>query len=154
MRENLSNMIEIKLEPYSDCIDEMKAIYPQHYEELSRTKQLALNPQYDMYKKLADTGILKMISVRDSGSLIGYILFMIVPDLHYGGNLCAEDIYYLKPEYRGRMIGSRMFKVFEEEAKKLNIIKILVSTKIHKDNSKLLERLGFQAHEKLYVKVV
>lgn len=147
-------MITVRKEPYAECISEMKEMYPDHYEELSRTKQKPLNPIYQTYSKLADAGIIHVIAVRDDGKLIGYLMFMLSPDMHYGGLAAIEDIYYLKPEYRGRMIGSRMFSEFESEARRFGAWKMMVSTKVHKDNSSLLERHGMVEHEKIYVKVL
>lgn len=147
-------MITIQKESYKNSIEEMKLLYPRHYEELSRTKQFPLNPQYETYLRLEEAGILHTIIVRDDKKLIGYILAMVVPDLHYGGLMCAEDIYYLIPEYRGRMIGVRLFRFFEEEMKKLGVLKIAVTTKIHSDNSTFLEYLGFKQHEKILIKVL
>lgn len=147
-------VITIQLEPYEDCIDEMRMIYPEHYEELSRTKQKPLNPMYDVYMSLAKSGNIKVIAVRDEGKLIGYLIFMLSPDLHYGGIIATEDIYYLKREYRGKMIGVRLFGEFEREAKKFGAWKMVVSTKIHSDNAVLLKRVGMVDHEKIFVKVL
>ena len=37
-------MITYQEEAYSKCIDELKAIYPEHYEELAVEKSVPLEP--------------------------------------------------------------------------------------------------------------
>jgi GNAT superfamily N-acetyltransferase len=148
-------MITYQEEKYLTCLDELKQLYPEHYEELSVTKTYNLDPDYEVYQKLADAGILKLVTARNDNELIGYIMFIITPHLHYKTCItAAEDIYFLKKEYRKGRIGIRLFQFAEQYLKNINVNRIIYGTKIHLDNSKLFEYLGYTHFEKLYTKLL
>jgi len=148
-------MIRYQLESYMDCIGEMAKMYPDHYEELSVTKEFELSPNYDRYRRIEEAGILKTITCRSDEELVGYILAMVIPNLHYKTCMMAvEDIYYLRKDYRKGRIGINMFKFFEAEMRKLGVNRIMLTTKVHQDNSKLFEYLGYSFIEKTFSKVL
>jgi L-amino acid N-acyltransferase YncA len=148
-------MITYQVERFSSFMEDFKKIIPEHYEELSVTKQYALEPNWDQYLALEAAGLSKVITVRDDTNLIGYMIFFVQPHLHYKSCLTAfEDIYYLKKDYRKGRTGIKMFQYAEEYLKSLGVNRIMSSTKLHMDNSKLLEYLGYSFFEKLYSKLI
>lgn len=141
--------------PPLDFLGEMEAIFPEHYEELCVTKDFPMAPDYDAYKRLVDAGFIRVITVRADKELIGYIIFIIQPHLHYKTCLTAfEDLYYLKKEYRLGRIGIRMFKYAEDVLKRIGVNRIIMHTKVHQDNSKLFEYLGYKNTDKLFTKLI
>lgn len=136
-------------------IDELEMIFPEHYEELCVTKEFPLEPDYDAYRRLATAGMLRTITCRCDGELIGYIVFTVSPHLHYKSCKTAfEDIYYVKKEFRKGRIGIRLFKYAEDVLKQFGVKRIVMHTKIHLDNSKLFEYLGYKHTDKLYTKML
>jgi GNAT superfamily N-acetyltransferase len=134
---------------------EMQELFPAHYEELCVTKDFPLAPDYDKYKQMCDLGWLRAITVTAGDELIGYIIFIIQPHLHYKTCLTAfEDIYYVKPEYRKGRIGIRMFQYAEQVLKEAGVNRVILHTKIHLDNSRLFEYLGYKNSDKLYTKIL
>lgn len=148
-------MITYQVENYKDCIEELKQLYPEHYEELSVTKTVPLEPNYPVYNQLADIGILKVITCRNDKDLIGYILFIVTPHLHYKSCItAAEDIYFVRKDYRKGRTGIKLFQFAEKYLKEQGIHRIIYGTKVHLDNSKLFEYLGYTYFEKLYTKMI
>jgi len=145
---------------YADCnllafIEEMKVLFPLHYDELCVTKDFPLSPDYDAYKRLADAGMLRCITVRADEEVIGYAIFVIQPHLHYMTCKTAfEDIYYIRPDFRKGRVGIRLFKYAEEVLKGIGVNRIIMHTKIHMDNSKLFEYLGYKWTDKLFTKIL
>jgi len=145
---------------YADCdpfafVEELKELFPLHYEELCVTKDFPLAPDYDAYKRLADAGMLRCITVRADEELIGYIIFVVQPHLHYMTCKTAfEDIYYIRPDFRKGRVGIRLFKYAEEVLKGIGVNRIIMHTKIHMDNSKLFEYLGYKWTDKLFTKIL
>jgi GNAT superfamily N-acetyltransferase len=145
---------------YADCnpfqfIEELRELFPLHYEELCVTKDFSLAPDYIAYKKLADAGMLRCITVRADEEIIGYAIFIIQPHLHYMTCKTAfEDIYYIRPDFRKGRVGIRLFKYAEEVLKGLGVNRIIMHTKIHMDNSKLFEYLGYTWTDKLFTKIL
>ena len=145
---------------YADCnpfafIEELRELFPLHYEELCVTKDFPLAPDYIAYKRLADAGMLRCITVRADEEVIGYAIFIVQPHLHYMTCKTAfEDIYYVKPEYRKGRIGIRLFQYAEKVLKSAGVNRIIMHTKIHLDNSKLFEYLEYKHSDKLYTKIL
>ena len=135
--------------------EEFMRVLPAHYDELCITKQFPFDPDWDAYDRMAQAGMLRTITVRNDAELIGYIVFYIQPHLHYKSCLTAyEDVYYVKPEYRKGRIGIKMFQYAEMALKRIGVNRIIVHTKIHLDNTKLLEYLGYSWSDKLFTKVI
>lgn len=148
-------MITYNVEDYLAVEPELKAIYPEHYEELTVSKNFPLDPDYERYARLSTSGILKLITCRDDNNLVGYVIMIVGPALHYKTCIVAhEDIYYLKKEYRKGRTGIKLFNFVEEEMKKIGVDRIVMGTKIYSDNSKLFEYLGYRFYEKLYTKEI
>ena len=81
-------------------INELDELFPEHYEELCVTKEYPYEPDYEAYKRCAEAGMLRTITCRADGELIGYIIFFVSPHLHYKSCITAtEDIYFVKKEY-------------------------------------------------------
>ena len=136
-------------------VEEMKQLFPIHYDELCVTKDFPLEPDYDAYKRICDAGMLRCITCRVDSELIGYIIFYIQPHLHYKSCKTAfEDIYFIKKEYRKGRTGIRLFQYAEEVLKGIGVNRIIMHTKIHLDNSRLFEYLGYKLTDKLFTKLL
>ena len=136
-------------------LNEMDDLFPAHYEELCVTKEFDYEPDYDAYKRLAQAGMLRCITCRADGELIGYIIFFISPHLHYKSCITAtEDIYFVKKEYRKGRIGIRLFQYAEQVLKERGVQRIVMHTKVHLDNSKLFEYLGYKQTDKVISKML
>jgi hypothetical protein len=150
----MSDIRYIVAEPFS-FLQDLEALFPAHYEELCVTKDFPLLPDYDAYKRLADCGMLVCIVCMDGDDVIGYIVFIVQPHLHYKTCLTAfEDIYYLKKEFRKGRTGIKMFKFAEEVLKSVGVNRIIMHTKIHLDNSRLFEYLGYKNSDKIFTKLL
>jgi len=136
-------------------VRELSELYQDHYEELSVTKEFPLNPDYESYDRLAQAGMLRVITCRVDGNLAGYIIFFIQPHMHYKDCLTAfEDIYYISKPYRKGRIGIKLFQYAEEVLKGIGVNRIIYGTKIHLDNSRLFEYLGYKHTDKVYTKLL
>jgi len=136
-------------------VRELSELYQDHYEELSVTKEFQLNPDYESYDRLAQAGMLRVITCRVDGNLAGYIIFFIQPHMHYKDCLTAfEDIYYISKPYRKGRIGIKLFQYAEEVLKGIGVNRIIYGTKIHLDNSRLFEYLGYKHTDKVYTKLL
>ena len=136
-------------------LPEPEKILPLHYEELSVTKEYELEPDYDAYKRLANNGVLRTITCRADDELIGYIIFTVHPHFHYKSCMTAfEDIYFVKKEYRKGRVGIRLFQYAEQVLKERGVNRIILSTKVHLDNSRLFEYLGYKHTDKTFSKML
>jgi GNAT superfamily N-acetyltransferase len=148
-------MIKYKDDDWFENLSDLKEIIKYHYEELSVSKEFPLDPDWDVYKVLADGKKLKFITCKEDEKLIGYIIFFVNPHIHYKTCLTAyEDIYFLKKEYRKGRTGLKMFQFAEKLLKEQGVQRIIYNTKVHSDNSSLFEYLGFKFIDKVFSKML
>jgi len=148
-------MIEFKNDDYLACLEEWKQIIDEHYDELSVTKEYALEPDFEAYEKIWNSGGLRFISCRDNEKLVGYIIFFVAPHIHYKSCITAqEDIYYLKKEYRKGRTGIKLFQFADNLLKEQGVNRVIYNTKVHQDNSRLFEYLGYKFVDKVFTKML
>ena len=136
-------------------VDEFEKLFPEHYEELCVTKEFPYEPDYEAYKRMATAGMLRCITCRNDEQLIGYIIFIIGPHLHYKSCLTAsEDLYFVKKEFRKGRVGIMLFKYAEKVLKERGVQRIIMHTKVHLDNSRLFEYLEYKMTDKVFTKML
>lgn len=145
-------MLTAQVESLTERLDDLKPFFPRHWEELAlNQKQVPLDPQYDVYLAKDAAGEIMLVTLRSDGELVGYFVGFIQPGLHYKTCLTVTmDIFYILPEFRGRMGGSILFKAVEAEARRRGTQRMFVGSKLHKDASWLFERLGYEEVERFY----
>ena len=144
-----------QVEDPAEFIEALKGVLPEHYDELCVTKDFPLMPDYEAYGRLQVAGLLRCITVRENSQLIGYAIFIVQPHLHYRSCKTAfEDIYFLRKEERKGRVGIRLFQFAEDVLKKEGVDRIVMHTKIHMDNSRLFDYLGYKLTDKLFTKIL
>lgn len=141
-------------ESLSAVREEIVPLLERHWEEIAVNKdKIKLNPDWEMYAKLEDAGVLGIYTARRDGKLIGYFVVVAERNIHYKDHIFAvNDIIYLAPEYRKGMVGFRLIKYAEQDLKSLGVSTLTINTKVHKPFDPLLERMGFSLKERVYSK--
>ena len=107
------------------------------------------------YQTLQDTGVFHFYTIRSRGDLMGYIGYVVAPNLHHRGQTCAVcDIIYVDPAHRGRMYAVKLMKYAEQELTCLGVSTIGQSVKSHHDFGPMLTRQGYVLDEHYYTKEV
>lgn len=146
-------MITAQTESLTDRLEEMKPLFPMHWEELALNKdKVPLDPQYDIYLARDARGEVMFITLRDAGELVGYFVGFVAPGLHYKSCLTLTmDIFYVRPDKRGRC-GVKLFRAVEAEAKRRGVKRMFLGSKCHADASWLFEKLECEKVEIYYTK--
>jgi GNAT superfamily N-acetyltransferase len=147
-------MITAQVEPYSKCLPELMKCYDLHWEELALNKdKVPLDPQYDLYEARDDAGQLLLVTLRETGRLVGYFIGFIAPGFHYKTCLTLTmDIFWTHPDVRGGFSGVKLFRLVEKEAKRRGVHRMFYGSKMHKDASRLFEYLKMEPVEIYYTK--
>jgi GNAT superfamily N-acetyltransferase len=147
-------MITFAVESLTEHLEEMKPLFPLHWEELALDKgNVPLDPQYDIYLRRDEHGEVLFVAGRELGLLVGYFVGFIAPGLHYKTCLTLTmDIFYVHPDYRGRGAGLQLFKAVEQEAKRRGVQRMFMGSKLHRDTNWLFEKLGYTPVETYYSK--
>ena len=141
---------------FPDLIHEFVPYVSDQYEELSNVKgQIPLDLDIDQFRLLEESGILRMITARNEGKLIGYVVWLIFPHLHFKGvSHAMADLYHVAKSERGKGTGRAMFEYAINYCKGSGVRRILMGEKIAHPHSKLLESFGFEMTEHFYQLVV
>ena len=144
------------VEAFSAVIEEAKPLLARHWEEIALNKDsVPLDPDWQRYAAMEAMGQLSVVTVRAAGKMIGYCCMVIQVGLHYRSCLEARmDIFWIAPEYRGRMGGVRLFRAVEAELKRRGVKRMYVGSKLHKDSSRLFEALGYTPIEQWFAKTL
>jgi hypothetical protein len=149
-------MRTFQVETYDDCQDEIGRLLQVHYDEVAMDKAVVpLSKNDAAYRTMADTGQLHILTCREDGILVGYIVGLLRLGLHNATTLMAyTDVYFLRPDLRHGGLGIKLFREYERTLIQRGVIKVFIASKVHLDMSKIFERLGWTRTEVVYTKVI
>lgn len=149
-------MITFQEESLVDCLEEMKPLFENHWDEIALHKdKIKLNPDYDKYLLMDKLGMLHVMTARDDGKIVGYFISFIQPHMHYKDTVFAmNDILFIHPDYRKGSIGFKLFKKAEESLKGIGVDVVLIHAKVKNDFKPLMDKLGFNRAEYSYSKYI
>ena len=147
-------MITYALEPWSTYYRDCQALWPEHYEEIAVQKdRMPMRPDVASYEALDAAGRLQVVVAREDGRMIGYVVSVIRPHLHYADVLCGyEDAYFLTKSHRRGMVGVKLLRAAVEHMKRAGVRKAFFMTKAALDMGPIFERMGFTKTDIVYSK--
>lgn len=149
-------MITAQVEPFMSQVEELKQLLDTHYEELALNKdKVPLSPQWGLYDDHERSGRLVYVTLRERGELIGYIINIIAPGLHYSTCLTAHmDILFVRPDRRDSFAKGvlMMIDTLEAELRRRGVQRWFMGTKLHKDIGAIFRRRKFEPVEMTYTK--
>ena len=133
--------------------DDLLELVVEHNREVNFWPETPLDIDWERYIASDLHNMYRLITCRVGGRLVGWIGYWVSTHTrHRNMNMAREDWYYLQPEYRGRGWGREMFKFAEEYLKTIGVDRIVISTKLSHDHSRILEGLGYQEYERHFTK--
>lgn len=150
------------VERWRDLRAEMIPLLVRHWREVALNHaEVPLEIDEAKYRQHDEAGVLHIVTARRKGQLIGYHVAIVATHLHYATTLHGiTDVYWVAPELRAGRLGLRLFQRVERELKAVATargyprIKLFTATKLHLDQGRLFEHLGYKPVERLYAKVV
>jgi GNAT superfamily N-acetyltransferase len=145
-----SGAIYFKREQVYDFFKEIESLIQIHHDEVAHDKDIELDPDWDMYRKLEETGYMRSFTARfESRSLIGYCLFFVNSDMHNKNSIQAhQDILFIHPTYRG--FGHKFIEWCDQQLKQDGVQVVYHHTKEKHNFGGMLETLGYQLCEHIY----
>lgn len=140
-------------ETWADCRDELVELFPRHWREIAlRQDLIPLDVDEKQYEALGD--FLHITTARED-RLVGYLMSIVHPHLHYKSTLMAfQDIMWIDPDYRKGRNGIRLIQASEGFLKARGVKQIFLGTKLRLDLGSLFKRLGYEPVEMIYSKWV
>ena len=137
----------------SDLWEEVMPLLETHWREIAHYQDIALKPDIETYARLQAAGQLRCYTARDSGRLIGYVVFFVRPSLHYVTSLQAhQDVLFVALDYRKGMVGVRLIRFAEQRLKAEAVQVIYHHAKRTNKVGELLTRLGYELVDEIYAK--
>lgn len=145
-----------QLESLIDIVEELKPFVPLHHKELGLNRDvIPVDMDWPRYFQMERDSKLQLVTVRKDGVVIGYQFTFIGGHFHYKNTLHGVvDLYYILPEYRVGRIGLRLFQFAEKCMKSIGVVKVVTGTKMHSDNSRLFEFMGYKHTDQQYAKIL
>jgi GNAT superfamily N-acetyltransferase len=146
----------VEKSPVSVIRSEGMDLLARHWEEVATHQHVqVLDPDWPVYEAMERLGKLWVLTARDRGVLIGYVVMMLSRHLHYRTLLVAtDDIRFLHPDYRRGWTGYRMIVMTEKAMAALGVRKCVLRTKFLLDHGKLFERRRFVKEDIVYSKIL
>lgn len=133
--------------------EELDMIIKRHWEEAT-DKSFMPNIDWERYLQMERNGLSFAVIERVDGEIAGYLNMIICPHLHYKHLLfCTTDMIYVKPKFRGRMMGIKMLKEAERFAKRRGDV-VMQITDQEINLSPLAKRMGYEMKETIYRKTL
>lgn len=131
---------------------EIIPLLEKHYEEIAHYKDIPLDPDYEVYMKMETIGFLRVYTARtEEGKLIGYCIYFVKTNPHYKTSLQAlQDVFFIDPAHRG--FGAKLLIWTHKELKAEGVQLVCQHIKAAHDFGPMLERLGYEFMDKIYVK--
>jgi predicted GNAT superfamily acetyltransferase len=140
-----------------DYLPDMWPLLAAHREELTVRKDIMeLNPLVEVYRELEDKGTLLSLGVfDDDGSLIGYSINILAPNLHYGDvMMCQNDVLFLREDHRKGTLGLRLMRETESQAKARGAEVMVWHAKPGSNLDQVLQRLRYDVQDIVYTGVL
>ena len=137
--------------------DASEKIFPEHWRALALDQaEIPLTVDDALYSSCDKKGVLHVVTAREDGSLIGYIIIWVMPHPHYKefGLQASTDAFFVVPKYRRGGTGARMLMFAEASLKERDVKKVSISVKIHEDHSDVMEALGWKPTDKVFAKLL
>jgi len=150
-------MITYSEDTFENVMMDFMILLPEHMAEMNyfHKNGAKFDPDYGAYIRGQDQGKFVLVTAKDSGVLVGYIVFGISRHIRYQSTLVAqEDLYYVVPDYRRQGIAKKLFEVAEAKLKEYNVDFVFATTKTYLDRSGLLEQSGYECFEKKFAKKI
>lgn len=133
-----------------------ECLFEDHWQEIAKNKKvMVLKPDYDKYRFLEESGIMRTLVAYEDDVVIGYSVNFIQPHLHYSDlTSCYNDIVFLSKEKRNSPVGLKLLRATEKAAKGWGADMMLWHVKEGTSIDSILPRLGYGVQDIVYSKTL
>ena len=149
--------MKFQVENWKTLWNEGRDLFYAHWQELGLNKDvITLDVDNERYIDMDKSGILHVLTARESGKLVGYYVAFVLPHGHYknSGLMAFTDFYYIVNEFRVGGAGAKLFIEAERTLRERGVVKAYLSCKVHQDHSPLFEGLGWNKSDYAFTKML
>tara|TARA_Y100000592_G_C5301542_1_gene235744 strand:- start:68 stop:520 length:453 start_codon:yes stop_codon:yes gene_type:complete len=142
------------LESLANVKEDIKPLIEKHWELVALNQGvIKLNPDWEKYAQMDQSGLLRIFTARKNHELVGYCVLVVSQSLHYKDHIFANnDVVFVLPEYREGMTGYKLIKYAEDYCRENNVSLLNINTKVHLPFDSLMLGMNFELIERIYSK--
>lgn len=150
---------DFRWERYQDIVQEAAPLIRRHWQEVGLAQdRLPLDVDWEQALRLAEGGILHVLTVRKEGTLVGFIFSYLLRSLFFSQPWATVQGFWIDPIHRQGMIGVTLFKENEIGMRERGAVAVSVEALSHIEKErgtigKILKRLGYYHAGDMYIKV-
>lgn len=144
----------VKKESFKSVYSELKTMFKKHHAELNSNLGVELNINYDLYSTLEHMNKLVTLVARDENKKpTGFLVALVNEHPHHRGEMVINvDSFHVLGDQRRTGVADAMFTALQQYAESVDTTFILATVKAYNEASKFLEKIGFDLHEKVYIR--
>lgn len=141
-------------ESFASFYQEAEHLIREHYHEIAHYQDIQLSVDVTAYCRIEAAGGLRVYTARIDGVIVGYALFVVAMNPHYSSSKQAkQDVLYVAPEYRQKMLGYRLIQYCEDELRKEGVQAVYHHSKVsHPELANLLRGMGYETVDLVHAK--
>jgi GNAT superfamily N-acetyltransferase len=140
-------------EAFKDVQPQIVAIMDDHWHEVTLRPKTDLDPDWTRFFTIDAAGLLTVVTARDNDKLVGYVVLIMVPLLHYRSVQCAhDDAFFLKKDYRKGLTGSKLIQAAEDIMRAKGANRIAFHEKPSVPTGRLFKWRGYDVEEIIWMK--
>lgn len=126
------------------CLAEIAALAPAHDRE-ARPDEPVVDLDMAFYSAFLRSGVLVMVTARDSGLLVGYVVAIVFPQIQYRGVLASQtDGVWLARSHRRPRVLARMIAALEGSLRARGVVLCCVGAQSEDHPlARMLKSLGY-----------
>jgi len=142
------------LESLANVKEDIKPLIEKHWELVALNQGvIKLNPDWEKYAQMDQSGLLRIFTARKNNELVGYCVLVVSQSLHYKDHIFANnDVVFVLPDYREGMTGYKLIKYAEDYCRENNVSLLNINTKVHLPFDSLMLGMDFELIERIYSK--
>ena len=115
-----------------------------NFDSLAKEHWKEFNKQEPCFNKEI-LGHFPVIICKEDNNIVGYVFFLVFNSPYYAEKWAQVDMFYLKPEYRHKGIGTKMFNMLIDLVKSEGCKRVISSYNNKKPLASFYDNLGFSS---------
>jgi hypothetical protein len=138
-------------EDFEACIPELKPMMAELGAEIALSRPL--NVDWAQYSRLGGMGVVKLLTCRKEGKLLGFCVIAIAPNLHAIGESMALITGIFCPKANRKLgVGNALLAIAEQKKIQYNWGELLIASRTVAPLDMILARRGYTAEETIFAK--
>lgn len=148
--------LSLQVEPLIGFANELVPLLVRHHAEIE-PDGFPLEPDWDEWYRSNALGVLRILTVRDDGSLVGYVFNIVRPSLHHKSILhCFVEGFWLDPVHRAGWAPIAIFRENDRLLAEWGVRRTYMTAElVYRDGRarSIFRRLGYKLSSEVWSKV-